>query len=133
MFSCQWKFSERNGKNFWKKKKKNIDTDFKISNGWFEKLKNRDGLVFKKLCAESASVDFNNVSECRKEQFKHLLDKFDPKDVYNADETGLYYKLLPNISIVMKSKTGPGIKKVKEWLFFLQLTWFELRNCLFLS
>ena len=78
--------------NFLKEKTKtfaekiNIDVDLKASDGWFEKFKSRCRLVFKKMWVESASVDFNCFSGCRKEQLKCLLDKFEPKDFLNTNE-----------------------------------------------
>ena len=53
------------------------------------------------------------LSKWRKEQLKHLLDKFKAKNV-NTDEMGLYYKLVLNKSLVMKSEFGHGIKRAKQ-------------------
>ena len=35
---------------------------------------------------------------------KSLLEKYEPDDIFNADKTALYYKLLPDKSLVLKGK-----------------------------
>lgn len=109
--------------NFLKEKAKtfaekmDIEVDFKVSNGWFEKFKERHGLSFKKLCGESADVDLGSVNGWRKEQLKRLVEKYEPNDIFNADETGLYYKLLPDKSLVFKDEgSGHGGKRHKQRL-----------------
>ena len=70
-----------------------VEINFKVSNGWFEKFKERHGLSFKKLCGESEEVDAATVNGWRKEQFKSLLEKYELYNVFNADEKTLYYTL----------------------------------------
>ena len=81
-----------------------VEINFKASNGWFENFKERHGLSFIKLCGESAQVDASTVNGWRKEQLKTPLEKYEPEDVFNADETTFYYKLLPDKSLVLKGK-----------------------------
>ena len=38
----------------------------------------------------------------------------DVPDIYNADETGLYFRALPNRSMVLHDDPGKGIKTSKE-------------------
>lgn len=109
--------------NFLKEKAKtfaekmDIEVDFKASNGWFEKFKDRHGLSFKKLCGESADVDLGCVNGWRQGQLKRLVEKYQPNDIFNADETGLYYKLFPDKSLVFKGEgNGHGGKRSKQRL-----------------
>jgi hypothetical protein len=39
-----------------------------------------------------------------------IIDKYDPNDVYNADETGLFFKAFPKRSLVMTKETCKGRK-----------------------
>ncbi|ESO04001.1 hypothetical protein HELRODRAFT_136350, partial [Helobdella robusta] len=39
---------------------------------------------------------------------------FLPENIFNADETGLYYRSLPQRSFVLKSDKRKGIKTAKE-------------------
>lgn len=43
-----------------------------------------------------------------------IIEKYDPNDVYNADETGLFFKVLPTRSLVMAKETCKGDKRSKE-------------------
>ena len=43
-----------------------------------------------------------------------LLEEYSPDDIYNADETGLFYKLQPNYSQVFKDEDVRGDKCSKS-------------------
>ena len=43
-----------------------------------------------------------------------LIAVFDIENVYNADETGLFFRLGPNKTLATKSDRAKGIKKDKE-------------------
>jgi hypothetical protein len=77
---------------------------FKASNGWLDKFKNRHCITFRYLSGESAQVDPDTVE----------LDSYAENDVYNADETGLFFKLLPDRSMVLPKESCNGGKKSKE-------------------
>ena len=44
----------------------------------------------------------------------HEKDQYDPANVYNADETGLYFGALPDGTLTFKSDDSGGSKKSKE-------------------
>ena len=87
--------------------------DFKASNGWLEKFRTRHAIQYRTLSGESAAVDLSIVDEW-KNRLSSIIDKYDPNDVYNADETGLFFKALPNRSLVMSKETCKGGKRSKE-------------------
>ncbi|XP_044586102.1 tigger transposable element-derived protein 6-like [Cotesia glomerata] len=94
-------------------------SDFRASNGWLEKFKRRHDLVFKKVCGESASV---NVATCNKwtnDRLKDLLRDFEPENVFNADETALFYKCLPDKTLTFRDDKCHGGKHSKERLTIL--------------
>lgn len=45
--------------------------------------------VFKKICGESASVS-DEICKDWKIELQSLLKDYEPKEVFNADETGLF-------------------------------------------
>lgn len=86
--------------------------NFRASNGWLEKFKQRNDIAFRKVCGESASVD-DNVCENWKEELKTLLKDYDPKNIFNADETALYYQCLPDKTLTFKNEKCHGGKNSK--------------------
>lgn len=68
--------------------------DFKASNGWLQKFKDRHQISYKNTYADPALIKecviiewLNNVKETIKD-YKEC-------DIYNCDETGLFYRILP--------------------------------------
>lgn len=66
--------------------------NFKASNGWLESFKCRKGIVFRKICGESAAVPQNVCDKWVEDELPSLTKNFDPVDIFNADETGLFYQ-----------------------------------------
>lgn len=87
-------------------------SDFKASNGWLENFKKRQNIVFRKLYGESASVNESVCNEWLKE-LPSLLQGYDPNDVFNAGETGLFYRCLPDKTATFKGKNCRGGKQNK--------------------
>ncbi|UYV65615.1 hypothetical protein LAZ67_3004867 [Cordylochernes scorpioides] len=91
--------------------------NFEASNGWLEKLKARRNIAFnpvKRLHGEAGSVDANSVATWKGEIILSLLAKYSQQDIFNADETGLFYKLLPNQTMTIRGEKCEGGKKSKE-------------------
>ncbi|KAK4513285.1 uncharacterized protein ATC70_011853 [Mucor velutinosus] len=64
-----------------------------FSDGWLTDVFKRIGVKSRQLYGEKSSIDLtssNIVEELRK--IEELLEPYDPKDVLNFDETGLYYE-----------------------------------------
>ena len=61
---------------------------------------------------ESASVSGDIVREYQ-EKFKELLKEYEAKNIFNLDETALFYKLLPNRTLCNQAKAR-GVKSSKE-------------------
>ena len=87
--------------------------DFGYSNGWLEKFKKRHGIKVYKYMGESGNVDVNLIKDSR-EALKKLTDGYEAKDIYNFDETALFYKLTPDTTLATNGING--IKQSKERL-----------------
>ena len=73
------------------------DGQFKILSGWLERFKERHGISFKKVCGEEKSVDLaSDQMEEWHRTLSVLLKEYQPDDIYNADETGLFFRLMPD-------------------------------------
>ena len=59
-------------------------------------FKHRHGLAFKTIYGESTTVTPEMFDEWHNKTLPQLLERYDPSDVYNVDETGLFYQCLPN-------------------------------------
>lgn len=88
-------------------------TDFRASEGWLEKFKNRHDVVFKKICGESATVGNDICTEWKKE-LQVLIAGYEPQNIFNADELGLFFKCLPDKTLTFKNDKCSGGKRSKE-------------------
>lgn len=74
-------------------------TDFVCNNGWLDRFKNRHNIVYAKINGDSVISDewLSNVwADCRK--------GYKDEDIYNADETGLFYNMTPNTTFKFKGE-----------------------------
>ena len=80
---------------------------------WINRFKQRHGIARIQKAGESAGVDVEIVRIWKEEQLQDILSRCNPKDVYNADETGLFWKLLPDNSLGFKGTVYHGSKQPK--------------------
>ncbi|CAF1033727.1 unnamed protein product [Brachionus calyciflorus] len=85
---------------------------FEASNGWLNRFQERFNLCSKKTCGESGSVNENDVQSGR-DDLKDVIQNYPPNNIYNADETGLFYRLGPDRNIVHRDEEVKGYKKDK--------------------
>lgn len=97
---------------------------FLPSKGWFERFKCRHSLHNLKVQGEAASADINAAREYPKQLLKIIEEGgFQPEQVFNADETGLFWKKMPNRTFLSKEeKTAQGFKVAKDRLTLLLCT-----------
>ena len=88
-------------------------TDFQYSRGWLSRFKKRHGIRMFKSHGEAGSAQASVVQNGR-EQLRDELRDWSPKDVYNMDETGLFYRLEPTATLA--TAAVPGKKKSKDRL-----------------
>lgn len=88
--------------------------DFKCSEGWLDRFKARNSISFRCISGESDSVDGNCVSSWKESKLPQLLHGYSPDDVFNADESGLFYKMRPGKTMSFKSDACHGGKQSKE-------------------
>ena len=73
------------------------DLDFETweaTNGFLHRFWMRYGVLSKRITGES--LDCPDYTQFMEEVLTPLLMQYEPQDVYNADETPLYYKCLPD-------------------------------------
>ncbi|XP_066021466.1 tigger transposable element-derived protein 4-like [Pocillopora verrucosa] len=72
--------------------------DFIASNSWFDQWKSRHGVAFKAIASEAEEMTASW-------KLNYAL-----RDIFNADEFGLFYKALPDKSMHLKSEDCVGGK-----------------------
>ncbi|XP_021695375.1 tigger transposable element-derived protein 4-like [Aedes aegypti] len=90
--------------------------EFKGSSGWLTKFVKRQKLSFKKICGESAAVDTEMTDEWVNSTLPGLIDEYEPHNIFNADETGLFYKCLPDKTFTFQKESCHGGKFSKQRL-----------------
>lgn len=93
------------------------DDKFKASWGWFARFRQRYGIGGTNLFGESGEVD-KNIPQvlAALEELSALIGQYDPEYVYNMDETGLFFRLVPRYTVLMPYEdinTVRGKKKAK--------------------
>lgn len=88
-------------------------TGFSYSNGWLYGFKNRHDISLHSIHGEGDSTSPEQVADGRRLMID-LLSKheYSLRDIYNMDETGLFYRLQPNKTLA--TKPVKGTKKNKE-------------------
>ena len=61
-----------------------------------------------------ASADFGGAEVWKSIKIPELLRQYNPYDIYNADETGLYYRATPDNSLCYTYEQLSGSKKAME-------------------
>nr|XP_042899244.1 tigger transposable element-derived protein 6-like [Parasteatoda tepidariorum] len=68
---------------------------FKASNGWLMCFRDRHGITFQEVHGEKKSAPINEANEWKKEKMTDILQKYKPENVYNTDESGLFFNSYP--------------------------------------
>ena len=87
--------------------------NFKASNGWLERFKGRHNISSAVISGEKGCVDGIVVDDW-KERLPELISGYKPDDIYNMDETGLFYRAVPDRTLAIKGQECTGGKKAKE-------------------
>lgn len=93
-----------------------LEGEFNASGGWLWRFKNRYGIREISIQGEKLSADNDAADEFQRE-FKEFITakNFTEEQIYNADETGLYWKCLPTRTLASEhEKQAPGAKPSKE-------------------
>ena len=69
---------------------------------------------FNELCGESSDVNSETIEWVAK--LPSIIHGYGPENIANGDETGLFFRALPNKSLYLKGKKCSGGKMCKERL-----------------
>ena len=68
-----------------------VDGQLILSNGWLSRWKGRHGVFSVRLHGEAGGADQQGVARAQRE-LPGIIEKYRPEDVFNIDETGLFYR-----------------------------------------
>ncbi|XP_065265437.1 tigger transposable element-derived protein 1-like [Emys orbicularis] len=97
------------------------EKEFKASQGWLSSFRNCFNLKNVQITGEAASAN-EEAAKAYPEQLKKIIEEKDylPEQVFNADETGLFWKKMPNRTYISKSeRQAPGFKAAKDCVIVL--------------
>jgi hypothetical protein len=96
--------------------------DFKATSGWISRWKSRNAISYKKCHGEKNDADTTAAHTWSSTVLPDLLESYEPCDIYNADETGIYYRALPDGTLTFSAQKLSGNKKAKDRITALVAT-----------
>ena len=90
------------------------EKDFTASNGWLYRFQKRENLTFQNVVGEGGDVNLSVVENWTETVLPSLLKDYSPEDVYNADETGLFFHAQPKKTLHFRGERCDGGKQSKE-------------------
>ena len=89
-------------------------TDFVATEGWLSRWKTRHQIKSIRTHGEKSSADFEGAEVWVSTVQPQLLQDYNPENIYNADETGLYFRATPDSSLCYTYEQLSGSKKAME-------------------
>ena len=101
---------------------------FQASDGWLHSWKARYNISLKEVSGESKSVTREMTAASKETSLPTILSRYELKDIYNADDFGLFYQGLSKKTLHLKSEkcsggkysklrlTGMAIFSINMWL-----------------
>lgn len=90
--------------------------NFVATDGWFNRWKKRENIVYRRTHGEQNEADVSSADHWMKEEWPKITAEYSSDNIYNADETGLYYRALPEHTFMFKTATPSGCKVSKDRL-----------------
>ena len=92
----------------------NAVTEKTVSMSWIDRWKKRHGVSRILKAGESGSVDIEIVRDWKEGKLQEILSTYRHDDIYNADETGLFWLLFPDNFLEFIEGAHHGAKQPKS-------------------
>jgi len=89
--------------------------NFDCSSGWLWRFKQRNGISSLVISGEANKVDETEINKWL-DTFMTEFKAYSPRDVFNLDETGVFFNLLPDRTLDFQGTKCHGGSKSKERL-----------------
>ena len=93
--------------------------EFQPSGGWIDRWKTRHGIKFLKIQGEKAAADFCGAEDWIENELQSAIANYEPNNIFNGDETGLFFKATPTGTLAFSGSDPKGGKIQKERLTVL--------------
>ena len=103
-------------------KAKALSIELGVPDFKFGRWKDRHGIRLRAVCGEAADVDTEAVDNWRLTVLPQLLSPYEEKDIFNADESGLFWRMLPDRTFYFNRKSCTGGKQAKDRITVLLAT-----------
>ncbi|UYV65779.1 hypothetical protein LAZ67_3005441 [Cordylochernes scorpioides] len=92
-----------------------VPENFAYSSGWLQRFKGRFHISQRRLCGEGASISPAIIDEHLTNLNSILANSgYDPANICNADETGLFFQIIPDRTLAHKDENCRGVKRMKQ-------------------
>ena len=78
---------------------KQLGSDFKPNTRWLGRFLKRKAIKFKRAHGEKKSTDIDSAKKWLAERLPDILATYSEEEIYNADETGLFYRATPDATL----------------------------------
>ena len=95
--------------------------NFKPTDGYVRGLKKRQNIAFINLRGQSNSVDIDKIENWIP-KLKEIIKGYDASEIFNCEETGLFWKLLPTKTFCFNDSSKKGTKKFHDRVTVLLFT-----------
>lgn len=89
------------------------EENFECSLSWVQRFRARHNIVAGKVCGEAAGVPEGVTEEWLSHKWPALCEGYKPEEIFNADETGLFFNLTPDKTLKFKGEQCKGGKMSK--------------------
>jgi hypothetical protein len=85
-----------------------------ISSGFIERWCRKHNVRCYNIPGQSSSCDKLMLDVWRQLALPKIINSFDRKDIFNLDETGVFWRALPHKSFFVKGMVSHGVKEARE-------------------
>ena len=100
--------------------KKIVIDDFKASNGWSDRWKVRNSVLFKTVSNELRLSTLDMTVHWNEMRLLSILSRYRLQGIFNADEFGYFFEALPNNTLELKGENAlvvnTGKSDLLEWV-----------------
>lgn len=96
--------------------------DFTSGTGWLQRFKDRYGIVEKAVAGEGVAIYLNSMNKWVPEKWPEFTARYKPSDIFNTDETALFWQLLPSTTLAHRNEKCHGGKLNKVRITILLAT-----------